>query len=1190
MGYGLIFRKARDFIKSQLFVALLFLVFLIILSLLFWFWGASIAFNDVYIFGNPYLRLGIIFVLWLAIFLLFFLKPTILFFISLKSEKRAKIKALKKETHQSVFKAKRNFFISLRDAKSTWKKKIRFKRLPLIIILGEEGAGKSTFINYSDIEYPLNDSLQSYKKFHQSTNNFALYVSKNGALLDTEGNHFSQEKFFIPSSSDELPEDDLEKNKEFLVKKEVWKSFLNFLNKNFFHSKLNGMVLIIDTRLFLNNPKEYSKDIIRYLARRVNDCENSLNLHFPIYVIFSKIDLLEGMKEFFEIFNEKIINKVLGISFSNKLDADDLDRDFKQLSQSLLVNFINKNHFIHSLEDKNKIYLFLKQLDNLFALAKSFLLEIQNEISFKNNSSLRGAYFVSAYQENIPRNFLLDTVCDKYNIKKALAKPSPLRTKQSYFVKSLLEDIIFKDYSLSGMKSMFKKFSYLLLILLVSLGTYFLSYYFITQGEIEKQKAKSTLNTLQILLSNVDYKKLNMEEKATLLINLKNTLSVYPELSKDNNFKLVQYPTLNLLYEAFNEAQEFYYKLNEDVLKDTLLREMEYILQTEKNNKDNLIKTLYMYKSLVDQQYLNKDLLKIWIHENWQHLSKYHISKENFLSGIDDIRKMSIEDFSEDRRGIESAIQTLEKTTARVQRLYVLLNFLNSNKQKEIYQIKEELGFATNNVFSESSKINSIQRIYTKNGMIEFLQNLNQKIENIIDIESWMLEHIDHTIKENKNALSIGILKLYLTEYQSKWEDLLSSISPRRYDSKESMLNQLSILSKKDNPLTDLIKIVSANTNLNDAILLREAYNTGLNANEIKMHFTNITHFFNPYHKIAKQDSLLNAGASAVGFNLDNDTKIMESLNVDIKNIQLKIMEFTTNNNQSIENKIAYALNHGKEQDDPFVVFSNDIKNLPDALANYYSKLYLYAWNFIESHGITLLNTTWLNEVYTPFINDIAPFYPFNNDSLQALEMTAFKGFFGRNGTLNKFYDKYLDSILVKKQNTYSLNPQLDMKINFSKGFLDFMKNARNLSNLMLSSNDNIKVNFTLGSLDLSADFSFIELGYNSYDSKYDHTIKTTLQIVADQFHNNTNLSLKAYDYHNPNLSYHKKYSGEWAWYRFLKENRNNNTYSVIFNNNEKLYFDFNLVGDVSDINQIITILNTIKIVESVAVEGRAVR
>ncbi|MCX2683849.1 type VI secretion system membrane subunit TssM, partial [Campylobacter sp. MIT 21-1685] len=1178
------FKKILGFIKSKLFVVLLLLIFFIVLSILFWFWGVSISFNDVYIFGNPYLRFGILFILWLIVFLFFFLKPTINFFISLKSEKRAKLKALKKETNDFVFRAKRNFFISLRDAKTTWKKKIKFKKLPLIIIVGEEGAGKSTFINYSNIEYPLNDSLQSYKKFHQSTNNFSLYVSKNGALLDTEGNYFSQEKFFIPSSSDELPEDDLDKNKEFLIKKNIWMNFLNFLNKNFFHSKLDGIVLVIDTRLFLSNPKEYSKDIIRYFVKRINDCENSLNLKFPIYVVFSKIDLLEGMKEFFEIFSENIADAALGISFKEKLNADILDKELKQLSQSLFLNFINKNHFIYSLEDKNKIYLFLKQFDNLFALAKNFLLEIQNESAFKNNSFLRGVYFVSAYQENIPRNFLLDSVCEKYNIKKALAKTNPLYSKQSYFVKSLLEDIIFKDYSLSSMKNIFKKFSLLFLVSIISLSTYFLSFYFISKDKAEKEKAENTLIALRVLLSDTDYKELSIEERANLLANLKNILGVYPELSTNNN--LIQYPSLNISYRGFLEAQELYYKLNEDVLKNTLLKEMEYILQTDEDDKDNLIKTLYMYKSLFEQEYLNKNLLKIWINENWQLLSKYNISKENFLNGIDGIQKINIESSNKDEKSIELAIKALQRTTTRPQRLYILLNFLNSDKQKEIYRIKEELGFAANNVFTESSKITSIDKIYTRNGMIGFLQNLNQNIDTMINTESWMLESTDSLTKENKGVLSIGILKLYLVEYQNKWEDLLSSLAPKQYNSKESMLNQLNILSKEDNPVLALIKIVSTNTKLNEASLLREAYNIGLNANEIKTHFSNITNFFNPYHKIAKQDSFLNSGASAVGLNINNDVKIMEVLGLDIKNIQTKIVEFSTNNTQSIENKIAYALHRGKEQDDPFVAFTNDIKKLPPELEKYYAKLHLYAWNLVESHGVSLFNTAWFNEVYTPFINDIAPFYPFNDESVQELSMDSFKGFFGRNGTLNRFYDKYLNSVLIKKTDTYSLNTQSDVRINFSKNFLDFMRESKNLANLMLNSNDNIKVNFTLQSLDLSGDFSFIELQYNSYNVRYDHTLNSTLQIVGEQFNGNTNLNLTVFDYHNSSLKYHKTYNGEWAWYRFLKENQNNGMYSVIFNNNEKLYFDFKLINGASEVHQILNALRQIKIVERITIGG----
>ncbi|EDP8340605.1 type VI secretion system membrane subunit TssM, partial [Campylobacter jejuni] len=208
-------------------------------------------------------------------------------------------------------------------------------------------------------------------------------------------------------------------------------------------------------------------------------------------------------------------------------------------------------------------------------------------------------------------------------------------------------------------------------------------------------------------------------------------------------------------------------------------------------------------------------------------------------------------------------------------------------------------------------------------------------------------------------------------------------------------------------------------------------------------------------------------------------------------------------------------LGGNKDANDPFAVFQMNIKKLPNDLERYYSQLSNYSWNFIENHGISLFNTAWINEVYNPFVNDIAPYYPFNDESVADLSMDSFKTFFGRNGTLNSFYKKYLNNVLVKRKNNYSINSQFASKLNFSKEFLDFITNAGNLSSLILNGNDNIKVNFTIQSLDLSADFSFIKLGYDNKNIQYDHTLNQTLQIVAEKFNNGTSLNFTAYNYSN---------------------------------------------------------------------------
>ncbi|WP_246023096.1 hypothetical protein [Campylobacter estrildidarum] len=78
----------------------------------------------------------------------------------------------------------------------------------------------------------------------------------------------------------------------------------------------------------------------------------------------------------------------------------------------------------------------------------------------------------------------------------------------------------------------------------------------------------------------------------------------------------------------------------------------------------------------------------------------------------------------------------------------------------------------------------------------------------------------------------------------------------------------------------------------------------------------------------------------------------------------------------------------------------------------------------------------------------------------------------------------------------------------------------------MLNANDNLKIIFTLQSLDLSGDFSFIDLNYQNKNIRYDHTFNPTLQIVAEEFNNGTNLTLIAHSYSNTNLNYEKSYKG----------------------------------------------------------------
>lgn len=1155
------FEKLIDFCKNKSKTLLILIAFivLIIFSVLFYIYSPIIAFNDIYIFNNWLYRIGILFIVWTLFILIFALKPLISLIMLLKDDKKIELKNIKKESLVYLNRAKRNFFISLKDAKSTWKNNFKLKDTPLIILIGNENAGKSTFIHYSNMEYPLNDSLDTHRRKHQSTTNFGLYVSSQGALLDTEGLYFSQEELFRSTGTDELPEDDLEKNKDFMIKRFIWRNFLKFLNKNIFHSKLNGIILIVDVSLFLSGNKEYINNLVSSLVKRINECETFLNIKLPIYIVFTKIDLVDGMTEFFHLLDTDV-NNAFGVGINSEITQEYLQKEFQELSQIMFASFIEKSNLI-SIDEKKNIFLFLKQFDNLFDLVIDFTLKIKKESGYKNKSYIQGIYFVSAYQENVPKNFLFDAICMKNQIKTPILKSNKYKIKKSYFVKSLLEDIIFVNTN--GAAAFYNKFikniTFILVPIIVLLTTYFISDTIIQKYNKEEKMSRITLQDINRLLAVRDYKNYNISEKTSFTMRLKMLLNRYPLLN-DTSYPIFNKLSLNMSYLSFQNANNLYYSLNEDILKNTLIKEMENILDVEKNLDEVLI-ALYVYKSLFDTS-TDKELLKIWVTYNYDKLLKqYNIKLEDFIKSINTSNNFAITKTEHNDKYIKLAINKLHKL-AKIQRIYTIVNFISLKQSVENLNIKES-NIDFNYVFNPKIFKNTIKSIYTKKGLENYIANLDINLNKAKSIEAYVMN--EQIINSVQKDLMLDIMKIHLTKYQAEWLRVLDSINPKN----NNILDQLSILSKKQNPIYEIIKNVDYNTTLNDEEFLMKIYALGLNATDIKNIFFNTTDMFSQYHKL-----------------LDAENKTLENINKDIENLHNKIIDFN-NNTHTVGDKLKYITNKPTNSEDPFIQLKEHIKFLPIELERYYSKLHDLSWNLVEENIVNLLNDAWHNEVYSVFISDIAPYYPFNFNSSDDLSIDTFKSFFGYNGTLDNFYKRYLQTIVIRKKHNYYIHPQFQKKIQITKQFMSLMYTASILRSYMFDANNNFKINFTIQSLDLSSQFSRVNFDYDDYSMKYDHTVKNTIPIVTGKFSSGTELIVNAYPYvaSQSIKEYQRIFRGEWGWLRLFTESMNeNNTnkYTIIFKNDKNLYFDFMVTVNSLTLKSIIKSLRASRVEQTI--------
>ncbi|ORI10756.1 hypothetical protein A3835_00030 [Campylobacter concisus] len=1078
---------------------------------------------------------------------------------SQKDEKNNKLKEIKKESMDSFGKAKRNFMLSLKDAKTTWKKDINFKKLPLIMIMGNEGAGKSAFINYSNIEFPLSDSLDTYKKIHKSTTNFNLYISKFGALLDTEGIHFAQESLYQPTATEELPEDDVDKNRDYLLKKSIWSEFLHFLKRNDFNARLSGAVLIIDTKKFLEGTQEYFDELIRYMIKRVNDCEKHLNIKFPIYIVFSKLDLIDGMGDYFRLFNEDVANKALGINLDPNFSKQSLETELKNLSESLFKHLMSKNSISHLLEDKKRSYLFLKQLDNFFALVKDFVTKLSSQNALKNSSTINGVYFVSAYQENIPINYLTNTICDRYNIKKPLLRAVNNYSKQSYFVKSFLKEIAFKaNLNKFGAQNRFTKFVNFVLVAILCAGVYLGSSFILETKNIKEQNAINNANKISSYLDGKKYKDLSPTQKIELLNLLKQSLNDYPRIfSGDTKF---EYITLDTSYKGFTPVKALYYDLNADFFKNTVLTEMENILKNE-SDPDKLIKAFYMYDSLFDKDYTNVDLFKIWISTNWDKFEKYGVAKDEFLAHIEAILKAENLNITADTVA-QSIANTRLSPVQRVQRLYYILEFISFKDDKSFYDIKKDVENLYT-VVQEKEAFKPFNKIYTKENLRDFLSKLSSNIDQTAGIESWLME-TNSSLKDissnDKKELSIAVIELYLQNYADKWSQILREIEPNEFTTKKEVIEELDILSKRENPLNSLIKLTNQNTNLNDENLLKYIYSLGFASSEIKRVFSDFSAKFTNYHAL-------------------NSNDLLDIISNDVTSVYKKVSDYNFEMLQSNDDKIVYAINGIKNENDPFVVLNNDAKKLPDELNEYYQKLSTLAWKQVENGASALLSTAYRDDVFDDFESLIKPFYPFNEQSPKAVSIEEFKRFFGKNGTWNSFYDRYLKQILSKTADGYKIRPKYAKELRFSRDFLKNIAYIDRISNLMLDSNDELKLNYNLKAVDLSANFSHINISYSNNSLTYDHTIASNLIVSSKNFDISTQFKFNAVSSTGSERK-ELSFDGEWGWYKILKASNFSSVgvSTLNFYGRRDSYFGFEVTPNGGELLELMDIIPTINL------------
>lgn len=308
--------------------------------------------------------------------------------------------------------------------------------LPWYMVIGNPAAGKSSAIYNSGLKFPFEETHQSAVSSGLSgTRNCDWFFSTEGVLLDTAG------RYSVYS------EDHSE-----------WIGFLNLLKKNRSKAPINGLIVTVSIAELVSQSPEKSLKLAKNLRARIQDLTERLEIFAPVYLVFSKMDLIAGFTEFFDCYDQEEFDQVWGATLSYNPDSSNNAVELFEQHYNLLydgLKSVSTTHLSrrHAQNISPSVMTFPLEFKTLKPALKTFIGTLFEENPYQFKPVFRGFYFTSALQEGVIESPMTEQIAQEFNLNKipnsehGIPKNS-VSQNHGYFLKGLFSDVILKDKNL----------------------------------------------------------------------------------------------------------------------------------------------------------------------------------------------------------------------------------------------------------------------------------------------------------------------------------------------------------------------------------------------------------------------------------------------------------------------------------------------------------------------------------------------------------------------------------------------------------------------------------------------------------------------------------------------------------------------------------------------------------------------
>jgi len=333
---------------------------------------------------------------------------------NIRPDQQAEITAMQVEFQKAI--------AGLKSSRLGHKGRDALSILPWYVIIGPPGAGKTTALRASGLQFPY--AKGGKVKGVGGTRNCDWWLTNEAIILDTAGRWSTQD-------------DDHEE----------WLAFLDLLRKTRPKKPINGILLAVSL-LDLEGGEEEMSALAKALRDRLDEVTGRLDMVVPVYLLVTKTDLVPGFVEMFGDLRDKDRGQIWGVSLPLMSTPDErqevLGEQLQELFDVVAARSFGRMCDERRVDARFKIFEFSQQLEACGRNLTALVGELFAENVYQDAPILRGVYFTSGTQEGRPIDRIMQSMAAAFGVS-GRAAPVAVTKPKSYFLRDVFTGVVFPD-------------------------------------------------------------------------------------------------------------------------------------------------------------------------------------------------------------------------------------------------------------------------------------------------------------------------------------------------------------------------------------------------------------------------------------------------------------------------------------------------------------------------------------------------------------------------------------------------------------------------------------------------------------------------------------------------------------------------------------------------------------------------